>query len=241
MIINGSDNNPKLPVHYYPKANLKEKIEPPSKMPAEREPLGESIKEVGQDKYITQHVGNAAFGAASAMALFSTFDELARLGAKSRIARFIPGLNLFASSVEGLNATRKLIEGDTVVAAVHSGNALGCLASFLENSGMTARTAGILGKMGAGLAVGLSVVGGALGIAAGAAEIKKGLKIREAGGSNRTLTMGILDMTSGISSITAAVLMGTGVGVPAGIGLLIVAGICDLAGIAVDYLGHKFL
>jgi hypothetical protein len=95
--------------------------------------------------------------------------------------------------------------------------------------------------MAAKMSIGLGFLGGALGIAAGTVEIQQGLKIKNAGGGNRTITMGILDMASGITSATGTILLATGVGAPLGIGLMLASGVYDLSGIAVDYLGHKFL
>jgi hypothetical protein len=202
--------------------------------------------EVGLEKDSIQHAGNATFGTASVAALTSNVGELAGItGVASRIpgSRLIPGLNLLVVGVESYNAARKLAQGDHLVAATHAGNASGCMGAFLSE-GKALNFASKVAKVGrmsalAGVGAGLGFVGGVLGIAAGQAEIRQGLKNVKAGGTNRTLMMGILDVTSGVTSAIGSILLATGIGGPLGLGLLMVSGACDLAGIGADYLGAR--
>jgi len=202
---------------------------------------GNSNKEVGMEKETTQHIGNAGFGTTSVISMSTTVGKAAGIGAKAKFLKYVPGLNLAVASIEGYNAVKMMSKGDEVVAATHTGNAAGCMSGFLSEAKITTKAAGIMGKLASRLSVGLGFMGGALGIAAGTVEISKGMEIKKAGGGSRTLTMGILDVASGITSATGTILLATGVGSALGIGLIIASGAYDLSGIAVDYMGHKFL
>jgi hypothetical protein len=204
-------------------------------------PDSDPPQEVGADKSVTQHMGNAAFGTASSFSLMEQVKSLAKVARKSRAVRIIPGLNLAVVALESYNAAKKLKEGDPVVAVTSAGNAAGCLGTFLDTTGKATLLTGKFSAMARFLHMGaaFSILGGALGLVAGKVEIERGLKIKRAGGTGRTLTMGMLDVTSGLTSMSGAVLVASGVGGPLGIGLLIASGLCDIAGIAADYLGKK--
>lgn len=196
--------------------------------------------EVGGEKTLTQHVGNAGFGASSVAAftdsLSTTMDTVVHFPGMEAV----PGLNLGVACVEGYNSIRKLKEGDKIVAATSGGNAVGSLGTFLAQVSMAPALVGA-GRSSAllGLGAALGAVGGGLGIAAGIAEIRKGREILEAGGSSRTLMMGILDITSGVTSLAGAGAMAMGAA-PVGICLMMAANVVDLAGIGVDYLWKRF-
>ncbi|MCE1248316.1 MAG: hypothetical protein LWY06_16870 [Firmicutes bacterium] len=213
-----------------------------SQIPVDKVELsGNTPKEVGMDKETTQHIGNAGFGTASAISLGSTVSAAAGVGSKTGLIKLVPGLNFAVASIESYNAIKMMSKGEDVVAASHTGNAAGCMSGFLAETKLTANSVGLMGKLASKMAIGLGFLGGALGIAAGTVEISKGLEIKKAGGGNRTLTMGLLDMASGVTSATGTILIATGVGATLGIGLILASGVYDLSGIAVDYLGHKFL
>lgn len=196
-------------------------------------------REIGAEKETTQHVSNTGFGISSLFAVKGDFKNLFKITSKSRLTKHIPFLNIGVAAIEGYHTAKFLREGENVVAATCAGNAAGCAGSVLEEAAAAAAIGGqSVGALKfAGIALG--IIGGALGIAAGTVEIKEGLKIRKAGGSKRTFTMGVLDITSGITSMTGGVLMATGLGGPVGVGLLVTAGVCDLAGIGVDYLWKR--
>lgn len=191
-------------------------------------PSEEPVDEIGASKSVTQHLGNAGFGSASLGALTGGM-------ARSRLARYMPGLNVGVAALETYNASKKLLQGEPIVAMTHAGNAAGCVGAMLDQAG------GLLVTTGAprGLGVAMGMVGGALGLAAGTVEVRQGLAIRRAGGAGRTLAMGVLDLASGTTSLVGAGLAAARVGGALGPALLIGAGLCDLSGIAVDYLGHR--
>jgi hypothetical protein len=162
--------------------------------------------EIGEEKEHTQHISNAAFGASSVVTMGKNLKTLVKISSKSKIARFVPGLNFGVAGLETYHAIKFLKKGEPVVAATSAGNAAGCMSSFLEESGTISMLASNATQMTA-LRVGASVfgvMGGVLGIVAGVKEIKEGKKIKEATGSNRTLTMGILDIASGVTSLTGS-------------------------------------
>lgn len=154
---------------------------------------------------------------------------LARVAGTSPAGRLVPGLNLVAAGVEGFNAVRKHRAGEHVVALTAAGNSLGCLSSFLGESSLVALRSG-----GAGLPAALAAAGGVLGLVAGSIEVKQGLSNRKLTGSSRTLAMGILDLTSGVVSLTGSALLARHRAL--GMSMLIGSGLVDMAGIGVDYL-----
>lgn len=209
---------------------------PPPARPS-GDPENEAPREIGAEKDLAQHVGNAGFGLVALGTVAAGAKKIWNLAAESRLGRHIPGLNLGVAAVESCNAARKALEGEPVVAMTHAGNAAGCLGAILdERGGLLA-----LGFGGArvGLGVALGMVGGALGLAAGTVEIRQGLALRDAGGSSRTLAMGVVDLASGSTFLVGAALVAAGIGGGLGPALLLTAGVCDLTGIAVDYLGSR--
>lgn len=186
--------------------------------------------EIGAEKTGSQHVGNAAFGMAS---LLGTVGNISRLAGAARVpfATAIPGLNLVAAGVEGANAYRKYRQGETVVALTSTGNSVGCLSAFMAESSLLA-----LRLQKIGLSSGLAAVGGLLGLVAGTIEVRQGQKIRKQNGSSRTLSMGVLDLASGVSSLAGAAVLARSRHKTLGMSMLIGSGIIDLAGIGVDYL-----
>jgi hypothetical protein len=212
----------------------------PVHTPPEKET--EDLSEIGADRTVSQHIGNIAFGTSSLSALAGKLKPVLRLAGEPRIAQYIPGLNLGVTAIETFNAAERLQKKDHIAAATSAGNAAGCMAGVLEEAAMASVLSSKYGHKGKLLGVGVAfgIVGGGLGMAVGAAEIEKGLNIKAAGGSHRTLTMGILDMTSGLASTTGAILTATGgPGAAIGIPLLVTAGICDVAGVFVDYFGKR--
>lgn len=201
----------------------KKKLSPP--------PEKEPPKEVGADKTPSQHAGNAAFGLASVLGTVGNIKKLAAISKVGPIARFVPGLNLVAASIEGVNAMRKYRAGDHVVAMTAAGNSVGCMSSFLSESSVLA-----LRMQRDSTSSALATAGGVLGLVAGGIEIHQGLKIKKETGSSRTLTMGALDISSGLTSLTGAVLVAKGNFRNLGMTMLIGSGVIDLAGIGVDYL-----
>jgi hypothetical protein len=189
--------------------------------------------EVGADKTVSQHVGNAGFGAASVAAFTDSMGTLIEAATEMPGVEMVPGLNLAVVAVEGYNSMNKLKQHDPIVAATSGGNAAGALGTFLGQMSIMTNQGYLLG-----VGAGVGAIGGALGIAAGVAEIKAGREIREAGGSSRTLVMGCLDMTSGTVSLAGAGAMALGAG-PLGVGLMMGANVVDLAGIGVDYLWKR--
>lgn len=195
--------------------------------------------EVGGEKTVTQHVGNAGFGACSVAAFTDSLGTAMDTVVNFPGAEVVPGLNLGVACVEGYNSIKKLREGDKIVAATAGGNAVGSLGTFMAQLSLAPALIGA-GRTGMMLGVGaaLGAVGGGLGIAAGIAEIRKGREIMEAGGSSRTMVMGILDITSGVTSLAGAGAMAMGAA-PVGICLMMAANVVDLCGIGVDYLWKK--
>lgn len=195
--------------------------------------------EVGGEKTVTQHVGNAGFGACSVAAFTDSLGTAMDTVVHFPGVEAVPGLNLGTACIEGYNSIRKLKEGDTIVAATSGGNAVGSLGTFLAQLSMAPTLIGA-GKSATllGLGAALGAVGGGLGIAAGIAEIRKGKEILAAGGSSRTMVMGMLDITSGVTSLAGAGAMAMGAA-PVGICLMMAANVVDLAGIGVDYLWKK--
>ena len=208
---------------------------PPNPSPKKKAPP----VEVGGEKTITQHVGNAGFGACSAAAFTDSLGTALDTVVNFPGAEAVPGLNLGVACVEGYNSIKKLREGDNIVAATSGGNAVGSLGTFLAQLSLAPALVGA-GKTGALLGIGaaLGAVGGGLGIAAGIAEIKIGREIQAAGGSSRTTVMGILDITSGVTSLAGAGAMAMGAA-PVGICLMMAANVVDLCGIGVDYLWKR--
>jgi len=188
------------------------------------------VAEVGLHKTPRQHLGNAAFGTASALSTLGHAKKLLQLSGATPLGKIVPGLNLGVVALEGSNALQKYREGDTVVAATSAGNAVGCLSTFFDETAFLALTSRKLG-----LGASLALAGGLLGLGAGAVEVRQGLKVKRQTGSSRTLTMGVLDIASGVASLSgaAAALRGGGALGPA---LLLTAGLIDAGGIAVDYL-----
>ena len=185
--------------------------------------------EIGLEKSKSQHLGNAAFGLASLLGTMRNVRSLAHLAGASPVGRLVPGINLVAAGVEGFNAARKFHAGDRVVALTAAGNSLGCMSSFLGESSLLA-----LRASGTGMAASLAAGGGVLGLVAGGIEVKQGLSHKRATGSCRTLAMGVLDLTSGVVSLTGSALLARHRGL--GMSMLIGSGVIDLAGIGVDYL-----
>ncbi len=197
--------------------------------------------EIGEEKEHTQHISNAGFGVSSVITMGKNLKALAGIASNSKIARFVPGLNFGVAGIETYHAIRFLSKGEPVVAATSAGNAAGCMSSFLEESGTVSMVASNATNMAA-LRFGASafgVIGGVLGIVAGIQEIKEGKKIKEATGSNRTLAMGVLDIASGVTSLTGGALCATGAGAVFGLPCLIAASLFDISGIVVDYYGKK--
>jgi len=145
------------------------------------------------------------------------------------MGRLIPGINLVAAGVEGYNAVKKHRAGEHVVALTAAGNSLGCLSSLLGESSLVALRSG-----GAGVPAALAAGGGLLGLVAGSIEVKQGLANQRATGSTRTLAMGVLDLTSGVVSLTGSALLAKNRAL--GMTMLIGSGLVDLCGIGVDYL-----
>ncbi|MFN8609593.1 MAG: hypothetical protein U0931_18785 [Vulcanimicrobiota bacterium] len=204
--------------------------EPPAEAP-------QDTVELGANKTVSQHLGNAGFGVSSVAAFGDGFSSLLDTAAQIPGAELVPGLNVGVAAVEGYNSIKKLREHEPIVAATSAGNALGTLGTFLGQVAAGHALLGWhLGGSAAVLAVG-SVAGlaaGALGIAAGVAEIKKGNESN----STRTKAMGCLDITSGVVSLAGAGAMAMGAA-PIGVGLLMLSNVVDLAGIGVDYLWKK--
>ncbi|MEQ8223792.1 MAG: hypothetical protein ABRQ37_15870 [Candidatus Eremiobacterota bacterium] len=197
--------------------------------------------EIGEEKEHTQHLSNAGFGASSVITMGKNLKALSGIASNSKIARFVPGLNLGVAGIETYHAIKFLHKGEPVVAATSAGNAAGCMSSFLEESGTVSILASNATNMAA-LRFGASafgVIGGVLGIVAGVQEIKEGKKIKEATGSNRTLAMGVLDIASGVTSLAGGALCATGAGAVFGLPCLLAASLLDISGIVVDYYGKK--
>lgn len=193
--------------------------------------------ELGSDKTVSQHIGNAGFGTCSAAAFGEGVLGLVDAAVQLPGAELVPGLNVGVAALEGYNSVMKLRQQEPVVAALSAGNALGALGTFLGQLAagqalVSLHAASSAALLGAGATCGL--LAGGLGIAAGVAEIKKG---RESG-SQRIQVMGCLDMTSGVVSLAGAGAMAMGAA-PIGVGLLMLANVVDLAGIGVDYLWDK--
>ena len=184
---------------------------------------------IGQDKTPVQHAGNVGFGLASLASVTKGAKALLRVTSQTPVARLIPGLNLGVAAIEGVNAFHMRQKGQNVVAATHLGNSVGCMASFLEESGAWA-----MASHHSTLGSHLALSGGLLGLGVGLYEIRLGTKIMKDTGSKRTLAMGILDAASGITSLVASRMGGS-----LGVGLLLGAGLIDLAGMGVDYYGEK--
>lgn len=193
--------------------------------------------ELGANKTVTQHLGNAGFGAASITAFGDGLNTLLDTAANLPGAQAVPGLNLGVAAMEGYNSVKKLRDHEPIVAATAAGNAMGCLGTFLGQVSAAHALWGIhLGDTGNLLTLGATfgAVAGGLGIAAGVAEIHKGMKAH----SSRTTAMGVLDITSGVTSLTGAAAMAGG---HAGLGvtLMMAANLVDLTGIGVDYLWKR--
>lgn len=230
--VNGSGNSPG---EYYPPVEA-------DREGGESDPINEDpCDEVGLEKTPLQHVGNTGFGSTSVANIIGHGSKLLKAGSKVKFLRAVPLLNVGIVAVETVNATRKIKEKDFVVAATHAGNAAGCAGAIVESAAAVSAFAGNKGHHPAftGVGIALGLIGGALGIGAGAVEINRGLKIRAQTGSNRTLTMGLLDIASGVTSATGAVLASTGAALPVVLSFLIGASLFDIAGIAVDYLGKR--
>lgn len=209
----------------------------PPPPPPEKETKGvlSDIAEIGAVKTASQHMGNIGFGLASAIAFGSQARNLFKHAAPSlKLAALAPVLHLGVTVVEGYNAAKKYREGDSVVAATAAGNAVGCFAAFLETGAAMA----MLGQR-SGLAVAMGATGGALGLGAGFVEVRQGLKNVKAGGSKRVLMMGVLDITSGLTSFAGAAVALKGIKGPIGPALMLAASTIDMSGIAIDYLGGK--
>jgi len=201
----------------------------------EEKGISSDIAEIGAVKTASQHVGNIGFGLASAIAFGSQVRNLFRHAAPSlKLAALAPVLHLGVTAVEGYNAAKKYREGDPVVAATAAGNAVGCCAAFLETGAAMA----MLGER-SGLAVAMGATGGALGLGAGLVEVRQGLQNLKAGGSSRVLLMGMLDISSGLTSFAGAAVALKGIKGPLGPALMLAASTIDMSGIAIDYLGAK--
>ncbi|MBT9585049.1 hypothetical protein IV102_17025 [bacterium] len=198
--------------------------------------------EVGGEKTLTQHLGNAGFGASSVAAFTDSMGTMLDTVVSFPGVEAVPGLNLGVAAIETYNSVKKLKEHDPIVAATSAGNAAGSLGTFLAQVSLApallARNGAIRSGLLLGMGAALGAVGGGLGIAAGVAEIRKGLEIKEAGGSSRTLVMGCLDISSGVTSLAGAGAMAMGAA-PVGITLMMLANLIDVAGIGVDYLWKR--
>lgn len=204
--------------------------------PGSVSPPDETPREIGTEKELSQHVGNAGFGISSVASIAGKLGKVSRV---AKAFKFVPGINLSVAAIESYNSAKKFKNNEPLVATSSAGNAAGCFGGFFEEFGAASLARGRAVSSGRFVNVGvaLGVLGGALGIAAGAFEIKHGMKIKEASGSTRTLKMGYLDIASGITSLAGTALAATGS--PLGIPLMVTSGFCDLAGIAMDYLGRK--
>lgn len=197
-------------------------------------------KEVGGEKTVSQHIGNAGFGASSVAAFTESLGTITDSVVSFPGMDAVPGLNLVVAGVESYNSIKKLREKDPIVAATHGGNAMGALGTFMAQLSLVPAVFRKLGNSGMllGLGAAFGAIGGGLGIAAGVAEIKQGREVMKAGGSSRTFAMGCLDITSGVVSLSGAAAMALGAA-PVGIALMMTANMVDLAGIGVDYLWKK--
>jgi hypothetical protein len=204
---------------------------------------GPSPEEIGSHKTLSQHLGNAGFGASSVAAFADSMGTLMDTVVSFPGVEAVPGLNLGVAAIETYNSVHNLKEHEPLVAATSAGNALGCMGSFLAQVSLAPvllRSHGLLSSgLMLGLGAALGAVGGGLGIAAGVAEIRKGREIHQAGGSSRTLAMGCLDIASGVTSLAGAGAMAMGAA-PLGITLMMLANVVDVAGIGVDYLWKKW-
>ena len=194
-------------------------------------PKKEQPSEIGAEKTPSQHVGNAAFGVASLLGTVANVKRLARISSATPLAKLVPGINLVAAGIEGVNAAHKYRAGEKVVALTSTGNALGCVSAFLSESSLLA-----LRLQRTGLAAALAAGGGVVGLVAGTIEVNQGRKLKKSTGSSRTLTMGVLDLTSGVTSLAGAAMVNKGLRPQLGMTLLIGSGMIDMAGIGVDYL-----
>ena len=221
--------------HSVPKLPLRNAVPPPE---AEAPPVvTDDSVELGANKTVAQHIGNAGFGLSSVAAFSDGLTTLVDTAAHLPGAELVPGLNVGVAAMEGYNSIKKLREHEPIVAATAAGNAMGTMGTFL---GQVAAGHALFGwHLGGsaavlGIGAGFGVLAGGLGIAAGVAEIKKG---RETD-SSRVTTMGCLDITSGVVSLTGAAAMASG-SPGVGVSLLMLSNLVDLAGIGVDYLWKK--
>lgn len=193
--------------------------------------------ELGANKTVTQHLGNAGFGVSSLAAFGDGVSTLVDAAVNLPGAELVPGLNVGVAAMEGYNSVQKMRHHEPIMAALSAGNALGTMGTFLGQVAAGHALVGLhTGSSAALLGVGATfgLLAGGLGIAAGVAEIKKGHETN----SQRTKVMGCLDITSGLVSLSGAGAMAMGAA-PVGIGLLMLANVFDLAGIGVDYLWNK--
>lgn len=72
--------------------------------------------EIGEEKEHTQHISNAAFGVSSVITMGKNLKTLVKISSKSKIARFVPGLNFGVAGLETYHAIKFLIGAATVPA-----------------------------------------------------------------------------------------------------------------------------
>lgn len=207
----------------------------PFARPALPQAPSSASEEPAPQKPASQHLGNVGFGTSTLHAVADGVKQLTVKTAHSRAARYLPGLNLGVAALEVYNASQKASQGRPVEALAHAGNAAGCLGGAMDQAGGYLA----LGKSRVGLGAALGAIGGGIGLAVGAAELHQGLEARQNGGSGRLVAMGALDLASGATSLLGAGLAVAGVAGPLGPALMVGAGLIDLSGIAVDYLGDR--
>jgi hypothetical protein len=196
---------------------------------------------IGEKKTLSQHIGNAGFGASTVAAFTDSLSTMMDTVMNFPGLDAVPGLNLGVAFVEGYNSIKKLVKDkEPIPAATSGGNALGSMGSFLAQLSLAPilLKGGIRSGLFLGVGAALGAAGGVLGLAAGVAEVRHGREQQKAGLGSRTFAMGVLDIASGVCTLAGAGAMAVGAA-PVALALMMAGNLVDLAGIGVDYLWKR--
>jgi hypothetical protein len=188
------------------------------------------------------NMGLLSYATSTAADSWSLISNIAKYSTKIPGARFVPGLNVAVTIMEGYNAHKSIKGGDKPIASCRTANSLACFGNILDNIG-----AGFIAAKHSGICLGLATslwgFSGCMALLGGVGEIRNGLgkgkgKENENEGKakdNTLIAIGAMDVTSGVTTIAGSALLALGVGGPVALGLYVVACACDLLSISTFY------
>jgi hypothetical protein len=184
------------------------------------------------------HSGLLGYGTSTIFDFWSQVSSLAKRAAKIPGARLIPGLNLIVTVLEGHNAYKSYKDMNKPVASCRMGNSLACLGNFVENVGLGYVAAGKVGKF-LGLAGTLWALSGCMALVGGIGEIRDGLGMGKENSEKEKdkalVSIGAMDVLSGVTTVAGSALLALGVWTPAAIGLYAASCACDILSISTYY------